>query len=360
MEKARREAQGRRHTAEMALAECNLRRGNLVDRFREQYGLDEAALLALVFEWTDADPVPDDTVVRDLRDEIARLGPVNLLALEEHEEKATRLRFLEAQREDLVKASASLTETIDKINRTAHFLFMETFDLIRSHFVETIRTVFDGGEGDLRLTNPEDPMESDIEILVRPRGKRIDTLTQLSSGERALTAIALLFSIYLVKPSPFCVFDEVDAPLDDANIGRFVNLLHEFKDRTQFIVITHNKLTMEAADRLYGVTMEEEGVSKLVSVALDGELRGTPKVLRKKTERAQRAAALLVPSAEALAGAASGTLDEAPAGSNGGERPAARLDRSPHGTPETGTAVLEPEGETTARAADEDALEERV
>jgi energy-coupling factor transporter ATP-binding protein EcfA2 len=169
---------------------------------------------------------------------------------------------------------------------------------------------------------------------VRPRGKKIDTLAQLSSGERALTAIALLFSIYLVKPSPFCVFDEVDAPLDDANIGRFVHLLQEFKDHTQFIVITHNKLTMEAADRLYGVTMEEEGVSKLVSVALDGELKGTPRALRRKTERQRRAAAILAP-------------EPAHAGERGGnghttERPAARLDPEGHAD-EVGTALLEPE-----------------
>src|SRR6185436_12843797 len=239
------------------------------------------------------------------------------------------------------------TETIDKINRTAHFLFMETFEQIRGHFCDTIRTVFDGGEGDLVLSNPEDPLESDIEILVRPRGKKIDTLTQLSSGERTLTAIALLFSIYLVKPSPFCVFDEVDAPLDDANIGRFVNLLQEFKDRTQFIVITHNKLTMEAADRLYGVTMEEEGVSKLVSVALDGELKGQPKALKKKTQRVARAAALLVPTAESIAGLETSVdrvLEAAPA---------ARLEPEPEtarsASFETGTAVLDAEPEPSGR-----------
>jgi chromosome segregation protein len=347
IERARREQQGRRHQVEMALAECRMRRQNLLDRIEEHYKMSEAELLAMTFEWTDADPVPDDGVLRGLRDEIGKLGPVNLLALEEHEEKAARLQFLSAQRQDLVQASTSLTETIDRINRTAHFLFMETFEQIRSNFRETIRTVFDGGEGDLRLVNSEDPLESDIEILVRPRGKRIDTLTQLSSGERALTAIALLFSIYLVKPSPFCVFDEVDAPLDDANIGRFVNLLQEFKDRTQFIVITHNKLTMEAADRLYGVTMEEEGVSKLVTVALDGEVTGAPKSLRKKTDRTRRAAALLQPAAESLAGLGADieVAVEVKGGNGGGRRPAARLERAGKAaqvhTPEAVTALLE-------------------
>jgi energy-coupling factor transporter ATP-binding protein EcfA2 len=170
----------------------------------------------------------------------------------------------------------------------------------------------------------------------------------MSSGERALTAIALLFSIYLVKPSPFCVFDEVDAPLDDANIGRFVNLLQEFKNRTQFIVITHNKLTMEAADRLYGVTMEEEGVSKLVSVALDGELKGEPKALKKKTQRQARAAALLAPTGEAMAGLAAGAeLDTGDPESVtlSPRRAAARLDRTFHedGGDSAATAVLDAE-----------------
>ncbi len=348
LEKARREAQGRRHHAEMALAECNMRRQNLAERMTENYQMSEDELAALMFVWTDADPIPDDLVVRDLRDEIGRLGPVNLLALEEHEEKAARLTFLEAQREDLLKASQSLHETIERINQTAQFLFLETYEQVREHFRETIRTVFDGGEGDLVLADPADPLETDIEILVRPRGKKIDTLTQLSSGERALTAIALLFSIYLVKPSPFCVFDEVDAPLDDANIGRFVNLLQEFKGRTQFIVITHNKLTMEAADRLYGVTMEEEGVSKLVSVSLDGELKGEPKELKKKTQRVARAAALLTPTAEALAGVAAGAVldtNDPESVTLTTRRGAARLDRNFPGVESpgegAGTAVLD-------------------
>jgi len=350
IDKERRAAQGRRHAAELALAECNMRRRNLLDRIDEHYHLSEAELLALAFEWTDADPVPDEAVLRELRDEIARLGPVNLLALEEHDEKNARLEFLEAQRADLIQATQSLHETIERINQTARFLFLETYEQVRSHFRDTIRTVFDGGEGDLVLLNPDDPLDTDIEILVRPRGKKIDTLTQLSSGERALTAIALLFSIYLVKPSPFCVFDEVDAPLDDANIGRFVALLQEFKDRTQFIVITHNKLTMEAADRLYGVTMEEEGVSKLVSVALDGDLKGTPRKLQKKTERAARVAAILAPSpataAAAVLGEAGDFDAELPeAGSRRSPRAAARVehdDDAVNGHGNGATAVLDP------------------
>jgi chromosome segregation protein len=300
IEKTRREQEGQLHGTEMKLSETRMRVTNLMERMQENYDLDEAALLELQFEWTDDQPVPTEDSVKELRQTLSRLGPVNLLALDEFEEKNQRLEFLEAQRRDLEQASASLQQTIEKINRTARFLFMETFDQVSTNFRETIRTVFGGGEGDLVLSNPEDPLDSDVEIRVRPRGKKIDTLTQLSSGERTLTAIALLFSIYLVKPSPFCIFDEVDAPLDDANIGRFVNLLHEFRDRTQFIVITHNKLTMEAADRLYGVTMEEEGVSKLVTVALDGQVKGAPKKLKKKADRVARAAALLQPTDDAI------------------------------------------------------------
>src|SRR5262249_25444557 len=153
------------HQAEMGLAECTMRRQNLLDRIAETYRLGEEELLALVFEWTDAERVPDDAVIRDLKDEIQGLGPVNLLALEEHEEKAARLQFLEAQREDLQQASQSLHETIERINRTAQFLFVETYEQVRTHFRDTIRTVFDGGEGDLVLVNPDDPLESDIDIL---------------------------------------------------------------------------------------------------------------------------------------------------------------------------------------------------
>ncbi len=322
-DKERREQQNRQHALELQLSQGSMQAQNLLERIQEQYGLAEAELLALQFEWSDADPVPDEDVVRELRDSIGKLGPVNLLALEEFDSKSQRLTFLEAQRADLAQASASLQQTIEKINTTACFLFLETYEQVRQHFRETIRTVFEGGEGDLVLTQPSEPLESDVELRVRPRGKKIDTLTQLSSGERALTAIALLFSIYLVKPSPFCVFDEVGAPLDDANIARFLALLDRFKDHTQFIVITHNKLTMEAADYLYGVTMEEEGVSKLVSVALDGKLAGQPRSLRRKTERATvRAATLLRPAevgvlpVEEGAPAAAAEL-EVPAGDNG-------------------------------------------
>ncbi len=201
--------------------------------------------------------------------DIERLGPINMLAIEEHEEESKRLTFLTAQRDDLTKARDDLLSAIRQINRTARQLFMDTFEKIRVNFRETFSALFEGGECDVWLEDADDPLESDIEILASPRGKRTQRIHLLSGGERALTALALLFAIYLVKPSPFCVLDEVDAPLDEANIGRFIVMLQKFKRDTQFIVITHNPRTMEAADWIYGVTMEEPGISTVVGVRLD-------------------------------------------------------------------------------------------
>jgi chromosome segregation protein len=200
---------------------------------------------------------------------VRRLGPVNLLAVEEFDEKSQRLDFMVTQRDDLVQAKDSLVKTIEQINRTASGMFMDTFALVQENFEKTFQVLFQGGECSLTLIG-DDPLEADIDVLARPRGKKPQSIQQLSSGERALTAIALLFAIYLVKPSPFCILDEVDAPLDDANIDRFVAMVKEFSQRTQFIVITHNKKTMESADCLYGVTMQEPGMSTVVSVKLDG------------------------------------------------------------------------------------------
>lgn len=204
-----------------------------------------------------------------LKARLRSMGPVNLLALEEYDEENKRLEFLKGQYEDLEKSKEALREAIERINETATRLFVETFELVKRNFVETFRRLFEGGEADLRLLDPDDPLETPIEIVASPRGKRLGRLSLLSGGERALTAIALLFAIYLVKPSPFCILDEVDAPLDDANVERFIRMLREFATQTQFVIITHNKATMQSADRLYGITMEESGVSKVVSVRLD-------------------------------------------------------------------------------------------
>ncbi len=230
-------------------------------------------------------PEQAEATLEELRRERERLGPVNQLAIEEYEEKRGHVAFVKAQRDDLLQSRQSLLDAIDRINVEARRLFEETFALVQQNFSTTFATLFPGGEAHLRLSGP-DPLEADIEIMARPRGKRLSSINLLSSGERALTATALLFGLYLVKPSPFCVLDELDAPLDDANIDRFLALLRSFSDRTQFVVITHSKRTMEVADTLYGVTMQEPGISKIVSVRLEaGELiaedsDGRPAVLQ--------------------------------------------------------------------------------
>src|SRR4051812_37636342 len=225
----------------------------------------------------EAQPVEmDDDALRseaeNLRQELERLGPVNVLAIEEHEETSRRQEFLTGQRADLADAKQQLLQAIREIDGTARELFLTTFNQVRENFRQIFMSLFGGGECDLRLENPDAPLDCDIEIHASPRGKRTQRIHLLSSGERALVALSLLFGIFLTKPSPFCLLDEVDAPLDDANVGRFVRMLTQFKTRTQFIVITHNPRTStEAADAVYGVTMQEPGVSSLVSVRLKGE-----------------------------------------------------------------------------------------
>lgn len=221
----------------------------------------------------EGEPEELERELEDLVVALERIGPVNMLAVEEHEEESARLEFLTEQRADLVEARNDLRSAIREINKTATDLFSDTFGKIRENFRKTFVRLFEGGEADLWLQDPDDPLESPIEIHASPRGKKTQRIDLLSGGERALTSLSLLFGIYLVKPSPFCVLDEVDAPLDEANIGRFIRLLQEFSDQTQFVVITHNPRTIEAADWIYGVTMEEPGVSTIVGVKLQEALQ---------------------------------------------------------------------------------------
>jgi chromosome segregation protein len=200
---------------------------------------------------------------------LERLGPVNVLAVQEHDEQEERFKFLTEQRADVANSVDSLRKTIKEINEASAERFNETFREVNKAFGETFARLFRGGEAEMRLLDETDPLESGIEILARPPGKRLQNLMLMSGGEKALTAIALLFALFRSKPSPFCILDEVDAPLDDVNTTRFVDVLREMSSNTQFIVITHNKLTMEVAGTLYGVTMEEKGVSKLVSVEME-------------------------------------------------------------------------------------------
>jgi len=213
----------------------------------------------------------DEDRLTELRELIERMGTdINLTAIEEYAEVNQRFEFLSAQKIDLERAVDQLQRAIDKINKTSRKLFRDTFTAVNTTFKEVFPRLFRGGQAALSLAGGEDVdlLEAGVEIMAQPPGKKNSTVEQLSGGEKALTAVALVFSIFLIKPSPFCILDEVDAPLDEANVDRYNELVREMTDRSQFIVITHNKRTMEAADNLYGVTMQEPGVSKLVSVNL--------------------------------------------------------------------------------------------
>jgi chromosome segregation protein len=194
------------------------------------------------------------------------MGPVNVDAIQEYDELEERFAFLEKQNRDLLSSKDELLEVIQKINKTTRELFAETFEKIRVNFQEMFNELFGGGKANLLLTDETDPLESGIDIIAKPPGKQLQTISLLSGGERTMTAVALLFSIYMVKPSPFCVLDEMDAPLDESNISRFIKILDRFVGQSQFVVISHHKRTIARADALYGVTMEEHGVSKLVGV----------------------------------------------------------------------------------------------
>jgi chromosome segregation protein len=210
-----------------------------------------------------------EEAIAELRRKIDRLGPVNMMAIEQFDELESRHGFLTTQRKDLVDSIAQTTEAIKRIDETTRQRFAEAFVAINRNFQETFNTLFGGGRAGLTLLDENDPLESGIEIVAQPPGKRLQSVQLLSGGEKALTAIALMFGLFKYKPSPFCLLDEIDAPLDDANVGRFVEMLRAMLHHTQFILITHNRKTMEIADRLYGVTMEEPGVSKLISVQLN-------------------------------------------------------------------------------------------
>ena len=261
------EASDHIHQVEMEISELEHEAKSIKERLRESYDTDVEKLPPQ--EEIDLDKAEFE--IEERKRKMKGLGPVNLAALQEYELESERLDFLNGQRDDLISAEETLKETIIKINQTARQRFTEVFTDVQKHFRETFCRFFNGGEADLRLPEGEDPLEAQIEIIARPAGKHFRDLDLLSGGEKALTAISLLFALYLVKPSPFCILDEIDAPLDDANIERFTRVLTEFAQKTQFVIVTHNKMTMKVAQALYGVTMEEEGVSKIVSVKFEGE-----------------------------------------------------------------------------------------
>ncbi|MFA5100773.1 MAG: AAA family ATPase, partial [Candidatus Omnitrophota bacterium] len=204
--------------------------------------------------------------VSKLKDKLSSYGTVNLVAIEEYDELKKRYDFLTQQQTDLVTAKTSLQDAIQKINRTTRKMFIETFERVREEFRNYFKLLFNGGDAQVYLIDEQDPLESGIEIICRPPGKKLQNVLLLSGGEKSMAAIALIFAIFKVKPSPFCILDEIDAALDEANVDRFGRILQEFSQTSQFIVITHNKKTIANADIMYGITMQESGVSKIVSV----------------------------------------------------------------------------------------------
>ena len=271
----------KRNGVDIGLARQRLHRQNLVDRMNAEYGMQPADVLkAGEPAWEEgagpADREALETMVAEIRTKIQSMGPVNLVAIEEHQELEERFAFLSQQNDDLVNAKQQLMDLIRKINDTTTSLFTETFNQVNENFQELFKQLFGGGNAKLVLVDEENVLESGIEIIARPPGKKLQTVSLLSGGERTLTAVALLFSLFKVKPSAFCLTDELDAALDDSNISRYLGMLKGFVDKTQFIIITHNRQTIGSADALYGVTMEKQGISKIVSVKFRKEEAEAP------------------------------------------------------------------------------------
>src|SRR3989441_4568212 len=260
------------HEIDIRATECRVRREELRQEAWRVYGVDAPALVAHFH------PEAELTTVRErggeAEERLVAIGPVNLVADDEYRELDERLTFLRTQHDDLTASIKDLEKALRGMTRTAQERFVQAFEEINGHLSRLFERLFEGGRAELRLVEAEeggDPLDTGVELMAQPRGKRLQAVTLLSGGERALTGLALLFAIFYFRPSPFCVLDEVDAPLDDANIHRFLRVLRELTGQTQFVVITHNRKTMEAADVLYGVTMEEPGLSTLVSVNLNAQ-----------------------------------------------------------------------------------------
>jgi chromosome segregation protein len=265
------------HQRELAAGELSHERSALVLRLKEDYGI-ELDLLSRPASEEPVDQAVIEEEIADLRRKLVNIGNVNLDALDEANELEARFQSLSAQFQDLSKAKASLQQIVGKINADSRRLFAETLETVKGHFQELFRKLFGGGQADIVLEQGLDILDTGIEIVARPPGKEPRNISLLSGGEKTLTCVALLLAIFRSRPSPFCVLDEVDAALDEANTERFVGVLTEFLSWTRFIIVTHSKKTMTAANTLYGVTMQESGVSKRVSVRFEdvsenGEIR---------------------------------------------------------------------------------------
>ena len=247
--------------AEMKIAESKIKKTQIEQNIVEKFGSN--VKLKKLKEYNISDMV---FRVEKIKRSIDSIGPINWAVKDEYEEKSSRLNNLLEQKSDLIDAENNLKEAIKKIDNVAQKQFLDTYDKVKENFETMFTVFFNGGKGSIELSDPSDPLNSDINIFAQPPGKRNNSLKMLSAGEKSLTAIALLFSIYQYKPSPFCILDEIDAPLDDINIKKFTDVIKDYSKTTQFIMVTHNKLTMESADCIYGVTAEKQGISKLMSI----------------------------------------------------------------------------------------------
>jgi len=262
-------ASEQRQATEVRLAQEQTRLQDLADEIRQRCQTDADTLLEKIAQMEDIEDAEAILArARELEERLGRFGPVNLLAIEEYDQAAEREQFLSAQAADLEASLETLSDTITRINRTTKQRFREMFDKTNAIFRQTFPHLFGGGRAELRLDS-DDVLTAGVEIIAQPPGKRLQDITLLSGGEKALTAVALVFSIFRIKPAPFCILDEVDAPLDDSNVGRFGTLVRELADQVQFLTITHNKITMQQADRLIGISMPEAGVSRIVAVDLE-------------------------------------------------------------------------------------------
>jgi chromosome segregation protein len=241
---------------------------HLAETCLNELGIERPALMAdtTIALVTGEELAVEDQAHREMRTRLDAMGPVNMMALEEYKETAERHQFLETQRKDLLDSIENTAATIKEIDQVSRQKFEEAFSKINENFGATFRKLFGGGHAFMRLTDEENSAESGIDVVASPPGKKLQNVLLLSGGEKALTALSLLVGIFQYQPSPFCILDEVDAPLDEANIGRFTELVKEMAVKTQFVLITHSKKTMSIAPVMYGVTMQEPGVSKLVSV----------------------------------------------------------------------------------------------
>ena len=247
--------------AEMKIAESKIKKNQIEQSVIEKFGSD--VKLKQLKKYNISDMV---FRIEKIKRSIDSIGPINWAVKDEHEEKSARLNNLLDQKSDLIDAENNLKEAIKKIDNVAQEQFLKTYNEVKENFETMFTVFFNGGKGSIELSDANDPLNSDINIFAQPPGKRNNSLKMLSAGEKSLTAIALLFSIYQYKPSPFCILDEIDAPLDDINIKKFTDVIKDYSKTTQFIMVTHNKLTMESADCIYGVTAEKQGISKLMSI----------------------------------------------------------------------------------------------